>query len=232
MLIGEFATAFWPTLAATILGGGVVAAGAYWFLDRKLHLHDNAARAKQAEEGRKDVREAVLRVARGELEFAAARLTTYGQALGSNLIPYPPFDTNGWTLLSQAHAITTIKAVSTEKLINAYNRIRSFNELLIQYIDLTHGGTGTLFHITATTTANAQGELPPVVDAIIGQYNAFKTMSSDGLRARLTDLTPHLHQAIDAVKAELGVIGDPPSAQIRYRAPTEPMTMMPVSEVR
>jgi len=91
-------------------------------------------------------------------------------------------------------------------------------------------GTGTsLFHITAAASADADGELPARVATTIGQYNSLKTMSSDALRQRLNELRPHLHEAIDAVKAELDVVGDPPSSQISYSAPGQRPTVVPLA---
>jgi hypothetical protein len=119
---------FWPGVLATILGGAVVAAAGYWLLDRRLHLRDRADHAREIETAQKAVRDAVLKVARGELEFVVARVNTYRDALANDSVPFPSFDTNGWSLISQAHAFNDRGGFKREA--SAYNRVRSFNELL------------------------------------------------------------------------------------------------------
>lgn len=218
----SFGDAFWPALLATVLGGALVALGVYWFLDRRLRLSDRADQAKDAEVDRKAVRDAVLRLARGELEFVAAQVETFVGALEDDSVPFPPFDTNGWSLISQAHVFTTLKPESSDKLISAYNRVRTFNDRLAQYADLVQGNTATVFHITAAAATDEDGKFPDEVKKIVDQYKSLKAMNIAGLVQRLRELEPRLHEAIDAINGELDP-NRPPSSSVRYVAPTPPM---------
>lgn len=64
VVVDSFSAMFWPTFAATVLGGGIVAAGAYWLLDRRLHLRDRADHAREVETTQQAMRNSVLNVSR------------------------------------------------------------------------------------------------------------------------------------------------------------------------
>jgi hypothetical protein len=190
----------------------------YWLVDRKLHLKDRADRAADEAEKQNAVRNAVLRVAHGELEFVAARIETYKRALEEDKVPYPVFDTNGWTLLSQAHVLVAVRPDSSEALVNAYNRIRSANGQLEMFSNMTVGPMAVGIHTDVAVARRGDGTLPPAVDDIAHRYEGHRLDVRSGLIDRLADLREHMDKAIDAVEAELGLARNAPSSMRSYNA--------------
>jgi hypothetical protein len=211
---------FWPALVAGLvatLGGGAALLGlGYWLVDRRLHLKDRADRAAEEDQRAKLLREACLHIAHEELQSIAATLPVFNEAIAAGDVPYPPFDHNGWVLVSQAHVLATLRPRSAETLMSAYNRVRSANEQMREFADLTMGATGALVNTALASTADAQGELPPLAAKIHDAYNQRRADLQKGLVARFTDLRKHIDAAIDAIESELGTALEVPSARRRY----------------
>jgi hypothetical protein len=219
-MLGSFGSLFWPTLVATIVGGAIVLSLGYLLVDKRLNLKDKADRDAEEESARTATREAVLSVAVGELQWAAARIPDYIEVLTTKdeTIPSPGFEVNGWPLISQTPALRTVNAETTEVVLMAYNRLRTFNDRLADLADLTHGPTSTLFHVTVAASIDASGEMAPQVRQIYDQTNALRRTLATALADRLRDAKPHVDTAIDTIEIELGVYKGIPAVQRRFLA--------------
>jgi hypothetical protein len=211
---------FWPAVVAafiaTVAGGGLLLWIGYLLIDRRLHLVERADRAAEEERRIKALRDASLHVAHGELQSIAANIKLFSDAIRTDNVPYPAFDDNGWVLLSQVHALATVRPATAEALMNTYNRVRSANGQISEFADLTTGPTAAIVNSALASAGDREGKLPPLASTI---SDAFATRRSDlrkGLVARLADLRKHVDAAIDAVESELGIAAEVPSAQRNY----------------
>lgn len=99
---------FWPSLwpavvgglASTLVGGGLLLWLGYLLIDRRLDLEDRAFRAAEERDRANSLRDASLRIAYEELKSIAANIQVFSDAIAEDTVPYPPFDDNGWVLLS------------------------------------------------------------------------------------------------------------------------------------
>lgn len=166
--------------------------------------------------GAQSLRNASLHIAHEELKSIAANIQVFSDAIAADKVPYPPFDDNGWVLLSQAHALATLEPSTAEALMHAYNRVRSANGQMREFADLTTGPAAALVNSALASTADAKGELPPLPANIHAAYEERRADLRTGLVARLTDLRKHIDAAIDSTEAELGNALEVPSAQRNY----------------
>jgi hypothetical protein len=146
-----------------------------------------------------------------ELHSAAGYLQTWFKKLpGGKGIPSPGFDVNGWALVSQVVAMTTLDPKTIENLSYVYNRMRAANEQLAFLSDLTFGQSAILSaHLRADVDDETAAELQ---DA----YGKWRTQIRDALIDRCENLKGHLDNVIDSVEAELGLQMSEPSAQRNY----------------
>jgi hypothetical protein len=224
---------FWPTfwpafvsgIAATVIGGGLLLVIGYWLIDRRLHFRDRADRVAEEDKRTKALRDAGLNIAYQELKSIAANLRVFSDAIAKDAVPYPPFDDNGWVLLSQAQALATVRPSTAEALMNAYNRVRSANGQLAEFADLTTGPSAALVNSALAATADEDGNLSPLAEKIHDAYEIRRADLRRGLVARLTDLRQHVDAAIDEIEAELGNALEAPSAQREY------LSMEPVHDL-
>jgi hypothetical protein len=197
------------------VGGAILLVAAYFLVDRRLHFRDRADRRSEDDRHTAALRTATLRLVHGELQSAASLLETFAGAVRSDSVPYPVLDTNGWTLLSQANVIVTLKPATAHAVTLAYNRIRSANAQLSDFADLTVGPTAAM--VNAAIGASATGDkLPPLAQDAYDQYQARRRDLRLGIPQRLGDLRSHLDAAIDAIEDELGASGIVPSSQRDY----------------
>jgi hypothetical protein len=213
---------FWPTVGpaflAAVLAGAVLLGVGYVLIDRRLSLGERAERGREEAERESALRDAALRIAKGELQFVAARTKTYANAISNGKVPYPAFDTNGWTLLTQAHVLATIQTQTAEDLMSAYNRVRSTNEQIAEFADLTLGSTAAILAASLAGSSDESGNFPPLVEQTYQNYERRKADLEKALVARLGDLRHRVDAAIDAIERELGAVGFVPSAQQEYDA--------------
>lgn len=231
MLAESFWPLFWPTLAATVVGGAIVLIGGYALIDRRFHFADRADRAQADAEARREraeaettrraaVRGAVLNVVIEELHWAAARIPDYIDVLDTmpETVPTPGFDTNGWPLISQSEALLSLTPETVTASVLAYNRLRSSNEQLAILADITHGPTSTLFHIAVASSSDANADFPPLVEEVLRQTNEHRRRLAAALSGRLQDAKPYVDAAIDAIEKELGVYEGVPASERRFVA--------------
>jgi hypothetical protein len=210
---------FWPTLVAgvvaSLLAGAFLLGIGYWLIDRRLHLRDRADRVADDRARARQLHDASLHLAHQELQATASKIDPYRDAIAQDNIPYPPFDDNGWVLVSQGHTLATLKPETAEALMNAYNRIRSANGQMVEFAEVTAGPTAALVH-SALASASDSGGLPPQVADVAGAYEQRRADLRRAIGDRLDDLRGHIDQAIDAIEVELRNVGEVPSAQRKY----------------
>ena len=160
------------------------------------------------------MRDANLRIAHEELKSIAANLELFRKAISEDNVPHPPFDSNGWTLLSQASVLATMQPKTAEALMNAYNRVRSANVQMEEVADITTGRTAAVVHASVAQAVTRRGNLLPLADQMYAQYQQRRAdLREASLAARLSDLRQHVDEAIDAVESGVGEPLSVPSAQ-------------------
>jgi hypothetical protein len=208
-------TSFWTGFASSVAGGLLVLIAAYFLVENRLHLRDARDRRIEHDLERENIRRSVLQAVLSELQSAAAYLPTWLRELpGGKGIPTPGFDANGWPLVSQVSAITTLDPKTIENLSHSYNRMRSANDQLAYLIDITVGPTAiTVAHLRA----GLDEEMAKKAHAA---HEAWQEDVRNMLIERCNDLKGFLDKAIDSVEAELGIHESAPSAQ-RVHVPEE-----------
>jgi hypothetical protein len=181
---------FVQSLVSNFLASGAVAYGAYRLIDHRLNL-------RRDREARAEVSVDILQSIKGELEENAARAAVLKGLVAEEAVPYPLFDLNGWTLLSQASVFTTLDARIVDSLIAVYNRLRTANELYSHYNDLMYGSTAVLA-VTAIETMEAEKKR---VES--EKFNAHRTIVGERLVDRVEELRPLLDDTIKKLVDEL-----------------------------
>jgi chromosome segregation ATPase len=212
--------AFLSSFLADVAAGAVLLVAGYLLVERRLHLRERSERRKEAFERRQTTREAILRATHGELESNAALLQTALKELPTGGIPYPGFDVNGWSLVSQIAALTTLQRETIEALALAHNRMNSANEQLQFLSDLNHRRTAIL-----TTAAAAPSLSEPKVQEAYEMFLDYRDTLRNGLIQRLKELKPHIDNAIGAVETELGMASTVIPSQRDYQPATPPGTL-------
>jgi hypothetical protein len=211
----SFLDAFWPALASGLIGGLVVLGMGYYLIEKRLRLRERA-------ESERQTRRAVLQIVNSEMLHNASHLNLFIDELPQMQIPSPGFELGGWVLVSQAPALLTLRADTADKLVHAYNRMRSANEQRDQLLDLVNGPSALRMAIAAAEAQLPDDTYPDTVAKVISEYEAHKTNIRDGLLRRLDDLKLFLDNAIDAIEAELEIVSPVKAAGRRFLHTTPP----------
>jgi hypothetical protein len=127
-----------------------------------------------------------LRVAEGLQEY-----------LPRNVLPYSAFEVNGWNLVSQVPAITTLEANAVKALVEAYGGLRSANEQHRLLFDFTYGGTAAISFVMAGTATTPEGR------AAFQRIEDQRRDLRDRLIRRVENLIPTLRSTLSLVHEEL-----------------------------
>lgn len=186
--------------AADVLAGALVLYLGYRFVERKLRLEERGERAREADAQRKHNLEAVLQAVHSELESNAAQLTTALKELPTGAMIFPLFDVATRPLTYDRVIFTTLGRKTVQALTHAYNRMATANEQNAFLSDLNAGPTAILAS-TATVPAMDDDRVRDTYDRFIAHRNLVR----EAVIERLSELKPHLDNAIDAVEGELGL---------------------------
>ena len=202
---------FFTNVAANVAGGLVLLLAAYFLVENRLNLRDARDRRIQQDQERANIRRSVLTAVHFELKSAAGYVQMWLKELPDGKgIPTPGFDVNGWGLVSQVVAITTLDPTTIENLSHVYNRMRSANDQLAFLSDLTFGPT-------AIVAAHLRAALDETLaEQALTVHEKWQEDTRNMLIERCENLKMHLDNAIDSVEAELGLEVDEPSAQRAY----------------
>jgi hypothetical protein len=203
---------WWSNVSANIVGGLVVLVAAYFLVENRLSLREASQRRVQQDEERESIRHSVLTAVLFELKSDAGYLQTWLKEIpGGKGIPSPGFDVNGWALVSQVVAMTTLDPKTIENLGNVYNRMESANDQLAFLSDITFGPTAI---VAAHLRASLDEE---IAKKALAAHEAWQETIRTVLVERCENLKDHLDNAIDSVEAELGLQVSEPSAQRIYQ---------------
>jgi hypothetical protein len=202
---------FFSSVAANVVGGLVVLVAAYFLVENRLNLRDARQRQVEQQEEREDIRRSVLTAVLSELNSAAGYVQTWLKELpGGKGIPSPGFDVNGWSLVSQVIAMTTIAPTTIENLSHCYNRMRTANDQLAYLSDITFGPTAIL-------AAHLRVPLDDEMAAkALSAHEEWQERIRNMLIERCENLKDHLDKAIDSVESELGLEVSEPSTKRVY----------------
>jgi hypothetical protein len=183
--------------------GGLIAGAlllwlAYHLVERRLRLEDMQQRRAEEFARREETRTSILRVIHGELEAAAGYVQVWLHELPTEAVPYPGFEINGWALVSQVTAFTTLRADTIQALSHAYNRMRTANDQLSFLADLNHGATALIVNHVA-----AAGIEEDLVKEAFTKFLDQRDRVRRGLIERCEDLKTWIDTAIDRVEDEL-----------------------------
>jgi hypothetical protein len=182
----DFAQAFWSTFLASAL----VAFLAYRLIEYRFQLQrERLARAELVR--------AVLKTVKAELEDNVTRAEALPEMVKREEVPYPLFDLNGWTLVSQATVFAALESATLNVLVRSYNRLRTADELYRHYNDLMYGATAVL----AVTTIESLDEKTNAAHA--EKFNAHRTTVGDRLVDRVEELLPLVKEAIERLEVVL-----------------------------
>jgi hypothetical protein len=205
-------SSFFSNVGANIVGGLAVLVAAYFLIENRLSLREARSRRVEQDQERESIRRSVLTAVLFELKSAAAYLQTWLKVLpGGKGIPSPGFDANGWALVSQDVAMTTLEPTTIENLSHVYNRMRTANDQLAFLTDITVGPTA----ITAAHLRTVVDDEEMALKALAAHEEWQETVRNM-LIERCEDLKDQLDNAIDSVEAELGLEVTEPSAQRIY----------------
>jgi hypothetical protein len=109
---------------------------------------------------------------------------------------------HGWTLVSQVPVFTAIDPDTIDKLMRAYARMPTADELYRHYDDLMYGATAVLAVETIESMDAAKKE------AEGKKFNAHRKVVGERLVERVNELRPHLEDAIARLRAELPAVRD------------------------
>lgn len=184
----NFGQALLIELIGGVVAGAVVAVVVAYLLDR---------RAREAEE--LGLVERVLVEVERELEHNAEQ----AEALIAHLpreppeIPYPLFDVNGWTVLTQAVVLKAISADTLALLMKTYNRFRTSNE--------QHAFVHSLLAGPEWVTANVLVAVHGTSDQLAG-FETVRAGQISGLVDRVQELQKVLPDTRAAVRSDLDAI--------------------------
>jgi hypothetical protein len=202
---------FFSSVGANVVGGLAVLAVAYVFVEKRLSLRESHERLVEQDRERESIRERVVTAVLFELKAAAVYVQIWLRELpGGKGIPSPGFDVNGWALVSQVIALTTLDPKTIESLSHCYNRMRSANDQLAFLSDITFGPTAIMAaHLRASLDED-------MAATALAAHDEWQAHVRNMLIERCNDLKKHLDNAIDSVEAELGLEVSEPSAQRVY----------------
>jgi hypothetical protein len=206
-----FFDAFWPALAAGVL---VLVIG-YIAISWLLGLRERARNQKRT-------RDAVLQIVHGELLHNASEATTWKEELPTMGVPFPGFELGGWGLVSQMDALLSLSPSAADRLVHAYNRMRSCNDQLATLRDLNSGASALNVELHVAAAVRPDGKPTPAMQIVIHEFEQLKRDTRDALLRRVADLEPYLTDAIDAVEHEIRVAAPVPAAQRLFRHTTPP----------
>jgi hypothetical protein len=192
----RFADAFWPAVAAALVAGAILVFITYKVLERNLHLAER-------QERRQEALRAALRVVRNELKDDLRQARLLLRYASERAVPYPLFDVNGWTVISQPEVMVALDAETFGLLTATYNRLRTANESYAFVYDL-HWGPTSVNVVTQVQIAHASG-VPQAVDSG-AQFDAHRSEQFDRLVDRVNELRPIMGDAVIAVRRELAAL--------------------------
>jgi hypothetical protein len=152
---------------------------------------------RRTQGARREITRDVLQAIYGELEENAERAAALEGLVAKEDVPYPLFDLNGWTLVSQAQVFTTVEAETVDALIRVYNRMRTADELFRHYYDLMYGATAIL----AVETIESLDVRRRIDES--AKFNAHRKLVGERLVERVNELRPHIDAALERLRAEL-----------------------------
>ena len=202
---------FFSNVGANIVGGLVVLVAAYFLIENRLSLREARDRRVQQDQEREAIRRSVLTAVLFELKSGAGYLQTWLKVLPEGEgIPAPGFDVNGWALVSQVVAMTTLDPKTIENLSHVYNRMRAANDQLAFLTDITVGPTAIMAaHLRTISDED-------IALKALAAREEWQESVRNMLAERSENLKDHLDNAIDSVEAELGLEVNEPSAQRIY----------------
>jgi hypothetical protein len=174
--------------------------GAYWLIDRRLHLRDAVERREEHAQQDARNREAALEALHVELESNAATFKFALNALRKGTIGYPLFDITTLKLAFEPAIFVTLQTSTVKALLQAFNRMGTVNDLHAFVFDRQQGPT-------AVTTAmiHAAGNESERSAAAASNWVAHRGLMSQALLQRCENDAPYLYEAIDAVERELHI---------------------------
>jgi hypothetical protein len=203
VLASAFWDIFWPSIASNAVAGVVLGVLGYWFVDRRLHLTERREAEERDRGGRWEIVQDVLRAVEEELVHNQAQAELIVTHAPEEALPYPAFETNGWTLIAQSPVFTAIHQPTLRHLLHAYNRFRSANDYYSSTYDFLFGSTAVLAVVAIESMADQE--------AMRTHQGAFTARRADMLKQlmeRVRELQPHIDEALDRVRLELA--GPPP----------------------
>lgn len=177
--------------AAEAAAGIVVAAAAYFLIERRLQLRRDRAQ-------RVEINRGFLAVVRGELERNLEAAEKMRQTLPRGDLPYEAFDLGAWSLLSQAPVLAVVSRDAVQSIVDTYVRLRAANDQHALLFDFNYGSTAALAVVIAGGSS-AKG-----ARSGYAQLEKQRDDLRERLSRRIEDLEPRLRTALTAVDRELG----------------------------
>jgi hypothetical protein len=188
LFAGDFAEAVWSNFLGSLAAGTIIAAAAYFIIDRRL-------RRTEQRHARQELVAAVLREVRRELEHDRRQARILLEHVPHDELPVPLFDVNGWTLLMQADVLTALDAETLEILVKTYNRLRTSNDQWSVASDLHAGPSAVIAYGLGT-----------LVQAAMERFTTHRRAIFKSLAGRVEELVPVLDDALAAVDSQLASI--------------------------
>jgi hypothetical protein len=168
-----------------IVAGLVIAAGVYLVVDRKLNLRRDRDRRAEFVRG-------ILEMIRLELTDDVAIVEIMQSSLPQGQLPLPGFQTTCADLVLQAEVFTALSPDTTRKLLFAYNRLQSANELHSTLSEARHGVFALVAHLGAKMFRGGG-------DEALAQREQFQ----EKFLERCDELLPHVQAALNAVNRDM-----------------------------